>query len=95
MRAAVVWSKVRRRVDHMSIEHLSKAATAAGYAMVPDEEMVVEVAALSAPSEPREVTAWRVVESKLLPAPSAPSNVATATTWLRGALGGFGRGAPA
>jgi hypothetical protein len=82
----------------MSIERLSKAATAAGYAMVPDEEPIVEVAAvlaLAAPTEPREVTAWRVVESKLLPTAATQSTVTTATTWLRGALGSFGRGAPA
>jgi hypothetical protein len=75
----------------MSIERLSKAVTAAGYVMVPDEEphVVTEVLALPAPTEPREVTAWRSVQSKLKPA--APST----TSWLRGALAGFGRGATA
>jgi hypothetical protein len=78
----------------MSIERLTKAVTAAGYVMVPDEEaqVVTEVLALPAPTEPREVTAWRSVESKLKP---STSNASSATSWLRSALAGFGRGAPA
>jgi hypothetical protein len=78
----------------MRIEQLEKVAVAAGYAMAPDEEReaVQDVLTLSASSEPREVTAWRSVQSKLKPAEPA---AASATSWLRGALGGFGRGAPA
>jgi hypothetical protein len=77
----------------MSIERLSKAATAAGYVMVPQDEPPAEFVAPLALPAPKEEIAWRVVESKLRPVGQQTQQ--TATGWLRNAFGQFGRGATA
>lgn len=73
----------------MTPERLSRVATAAGFAMAPQDDFENE------PSERNEAAAWRVVESKLRPVEQPVGAVSTATGWLRGALGSLGRGATA
>jgi hypothetical protein len=73
----------------MTSDHLSEIATAAGFAMATEDDAVIEHI------ERKEVSAWRVVESKLRPAEQQTTAIASATGWLRGAIGSFGRGATA
>ena len=73
----------------MTPERLSKVATAAGFAMAPQDDFASE------PSERSETAVWGVVQSKLLPVEQPASALSTATGWLRGAFGSLGRGAPA
>ena len=73
----------------MTPERLSKVATAAGFAMAPQDEFTNES------SERNETTAWGVVESKLRPVEQPANALSIATGWLRGAFGSLGRGATA
>jgi hypothetical protein len=73
----------------MTPEHLSKIATAAGFAMATPEETLIERTERTDPG------AWRVVESKLRPTEPQSGAVSTAAGWIRGAIGSFGRGATA
>lgn len=73
----------------MTPERLSKVATAAGFAMAPQDDFANE------PGARKETAVWGVVQSKLLPVEQPANALSTAAGWLRGAFGSLGRGATA
>ncbi len=75
----------------MGIETLTKAAKAAGYAMAgQDEDVETSVAPATRDTQP--VVQARTTLPAVVPVQQPEPTMAQ---WLRGALGVFGRGAPA